>query len=126
MVSFFIYSHRVREDRKSSRLNQSFLFSIIQHLQLTGDYAVPKGSLVIPSLVACCHEGYADPEKFDPDRFGPERNEGTTMAKHFMPFGCGAHYCVGREYAMNHLAVFLALLASHTDVTRTRSDKVIP
>lgn len=78
----------------------------------------------MPSLVAACAEGYSNPHEFDPDRFDPAaKNEGVTMAKHFLPFGCGPHYCVGREYAMNHLAVFLAVVATHLNIERRRTPK---
>ncbi len=57
-------------------------------------------------------QGYKDADKFDPDRFGPEHKEDVTYAKNFMTFGFGPHYCVGREYATNHLIVYLAILAT--------------
>jgi cytochrome P450 family 710 subfamily A protein len=37
------------------------------------NYTVPKGTLVIPSLVAACMEGFPEPTKFDPERMMPER-----------------------------------------------------
>ncbi|PNH09798.1 hypothetical protein TSOC_003556, partial [Tetrabaena socialis] len=72
--------------------------------------------------------GYANPDSFDPDRFGPERQEDIKFAANFMVFGHGPHYCVGKEYAMNHLAVFLAVLSTSLDWRRVRSaesDKII-
>lgn len=44
-------------------------------------------------------QGYEDPEKFDPDRFGPERQEDIKFAPNFLVFGHGPHYCVGKDYA---------------------------
>ena len=64
-------------------------------------------------------QGYRDAHEFDPDRFGPERKEDMTCAKYFLTFGFGPHYCVGHEYATNHLIVYLAILA--TRCTRTCS-----
>ena len=49
---------------------------------------------------------------FDPDRFSPERREDITHQRNFLTFGCGPHYCVGKEYATNHLIVYLALLST--------------
>lgn len=89
---------------------------------------VPKGSLVIPSLVACCREGFSNPDVYDPDRMGPERKEDTKFAKQFIPFGVGPHRCVGYNYAINHLTVYLALLAHHAEWKRQRtpnSDKIL-
>ena len=67
------------------------------------------------------HQGYENPDKFDPDRFGPERGEDVKYATNFLVFGHGPHYCVGKEYAQNHLATFLARIATSLDFVRTRS-----
>jgi cytochrome P450 family 710 subfamily A protein len=66
-------------------------------------------------------QGYESPEKFDPDRFSPERKEDVKFASNYLVFGHGPHYCVGKEYAQNHLAAFLARLASSVDITRLRT-----
>lgn len=57
-------------------------------------------------------QGFTDPWKFDPDRFSPERQEDIKFGKNFMPFGHGPHYCVGKEYAINHLTAFLAIVST--------------
>ncbi|KAG2482695.1 hypothetical protein HYH03_018401 [Edaphochlamys debaryana] len=89
--------------------------------KLTEDYTAPKGTLIIPSVVAACKQGYENPDKFDPDRFGPERQEDVKFASNYLVFGHGPHYCVGKEYANNHLCVFLSLLATQLDWKRIRS-----
>ena len=48
------------------------------------------------------------------------RAEDVKFKNNFLPFGCGPHYCVGREYAMNHLTAFVALMATTLDWTRER------
>jgi hypothetical protein len=37
--------------------------------QLTPEYTAPKGAFIIPDIVSACHQGYSNPESFDPDRF---------------------------------------------------------
>jgi cytochrome P450 family 710 subfamily A protein len=72
-------------------------------------------------------QGWPEPERFDPDRMGPERKEDILHAKNFLTFGYGPHYCVGKEYAINQLVLFLAILSLEVDWTRTRttdSDKM--
>lgn len=96
--------------------------------QLDEKTLIPKGSLVIPSLVACCREGFTNPDQYDPDRMGPERQEDHKFSKQFIPFGVGPHRCVGYNYAINHLCVYLAMIAHTVVWERTRtadSDKVL-
>lgn len=50
----------------------------------------------------------------------PERKEDVTYASNYLVFGHGPHYCVGKEYANNHLIAFLAILSTTLDWTRTR------
>ena len=57
-------------------------------------------------------QGFTDPLHFDPDRFSPERQEDVKFGKNFMAFGSGPHYCVGKEYAINHLTAFLAIIST--------------
>jgi cytochrome P450 len=52
---------------------------------------------------------YADPQKFDPDRFGPGREEHKKHEHGFVPNGAGAptgHKCAGYEFAPLLLKVF--------------------
>ncbi|KAK9823344.1 hypothetical protein WJX72_002058 [[Myrmecia] bisecta] len=89
--------------------------------QLTDDYKAPKGTLIMPSIVAANMQGFTDPLTFDPDRFSPERKEDIRHAKNFLTFGHGPHYCVGKEYAINHLTCYLAILSTSCDWTRRRT-----
>lgn len=50
----------------------------------------------------------------------PERKEDVTYASNFLVFGHGPHYCVGKEYAINHLTVFLAITSLALDWERVR------
>ena len=100
------------------------LIIIDVHCSARSQVSVPKGTLVMPSLVAACRQGFSNPDVFDPDRFDPAgRDEGAKYPSNFMAFGVGAHYCVGREYAMNHLIAFIALFATGAKWERIKDGK---
>ena len=112
--------------------------------ELSAGVVAPKGSLVIPSLLApvytdksfpnaqararpcarrrgrCPADGWAGcvRQAFDPDRMGPERKEDVHFAKHFLTFGCGPHACVGYQYAINHMIAFAARLSTQVQWER--------
>mmetsp|Transcript_6661 Transcript_6661/g.19183 ORF Transcript_6661/g.19183 Transcript_6661/m.19183 type:complete len:518 (+) Transcript_6661:369-1922(+) len=91
--------------------------------QLTEDYTAPKGTLIMPSITAAAMHGFTDAHTFDPDRFSEERKEDLVHGKHFLTFGFGPHGCVGREYAINHLVAFLAVMSTDATWTRRRTSK---
>jgi sterol 22-desaturase len=91
--------------------------------QLSDDYTVPKGALIFPSINAGNMQGFPDAEKFDPERFSVERKEDILHAKNYLTFGAGPHYCVGKEYAINHMVAFLAILSTTCNWTRRRTEK---
>jgi cytochrome P450 family 710 subfamily A protein len=90
---------------------------------LSEDYTIPSGTLVFPSINSGCMQGFTDPEAFDPDRFSPERKEDIVHAKNYLVFGAGAHYCVGKEYAINQLVAFLAIMSTSADWDRRRTER---
>ena len=91
--------------------------------QITEDYTAPAGTMVFPSINAACMQGFSDPEAFDPDRFGPHRKEDIVHARNYLVFGAGPHYCVGKEYAVNQLVCYLAILSTSCNWTRRRTEK---
>ncbi len=50
---------------------------------------------------------WRDPERFDPERFAPHRAEHEAHPYAFVPFGGGAHACLGLSFA--RLQVLLVL-----------------
>lgn len=83
----------------------------VQDYKIKDDYVIPKGSIIFPSIESASKTGYPNANEFEPDRFGPERQEDLKYAKYFLVFGSGAHACLGREYAVNHITCFTALFA---------------
>ena len=60
-------------------------------------------------------EYWSAPDRFDPDRFLEPREEHRRHRHCYLPFGGGAHKCIGFAFAeMEAKAVFARLLRSHT------------
>lgn len=73
---------------------------------------IPKGGMIgISSWVLHRHRKLWDsPEKFDPDRFLPERSAGRPRFA-YLPFGGGPRVCIGQMMAMQEATLILATLA---------------
>ncbi|KAM0946122.1 putative cytochrome P450 [Dioscorea sansibarensis] len=93
-----------------------------EEFRLTDEYVVPKGTIVFPSLYESSFQGFTEPDRFDPDRFGEGREEDRAFKRNFLAFGAGPHQCVGQRYAINHLVVFIAMFVSLMDFQRERTD----
>eukprot|EP00850_Spirogloea_muscicola_P010270 SM000060S19602 [mRNA] locus=s60:68498:71851:- [translate_table: standard] len=88
---------------------------------LTDKYTVPKGTIVFPSLLEASFQGFAEPHRFDPDRFSAGRREDVAHKRSWLLFGAGPHQCLGQRYAMNHIKLFIALLCTSLDWRREPS-----
>jgi sterol 14-demethylase len=78
-----------------------------------GEYVIPPGTIVAVSTAlshldpAC----FAEPRRFDPDRFAPPREEDAKHPFAYVPFGGGRHRCLGALFAMmQQKALFSVLL----------------
>jgi cytochrome P450 len=71
-----------------------------------GSHALPRGTLFIGSHYVTHHltELYAEPERFDPDRWLTE----TPGPAGYIPFGGGARMCVGAPFALMALKTCLS------------------
>lgn len=72
----------------------------VKEVEFAG-YRIPSGATVIISPIMVHHldDCWTDPERFDPDRFSPERAEHKRHPCQFVPFGGGAHMCIGLHFA---------------------------
>jgi len=77
-----------------------------------GDWTVPAGRLVgvSPAVSNRMPECFPEPDRFDPSRYGPGREEDKQLFA-WIPFGAGRHRCVGAAFALMQLkAIFSDLL----------------
>jgi cytochrome P450 len=77
-----------------------------------GGQRIPAGATVLLVTYATHHhpEFWADPDRFDPDRFLPEAVAGRHRHA-YVPFGTGQRACIGRHLAMLETPLVLAMLA---------------
>lgn len=61
-------------------------------------------------------ELYPDPQRFDIDRFGPDRREHAKPGA-FAPFGTGVHSCLGARFAQAQMQVTLATMLHQLDLS---------
>ncbi|XP_035776118.1 cytochrome P450 4c21-like [Anopheles albimanus] len=77
-----------------------------------GGLAIPSGSLIALSIYAMHRRKDIwgpDADRFDPDRFLPERSVGRN-ANAFMPFLVGSRNCIGGRYAMIGMKIMLSYI----------------
>jgi cytochrome P450 len=77
-----------------------------------GRYHLKKGSTVFVSPYGLHHDArwFTEPERFDPDRFTPQR-EAAVARYAYLPFGAGPRVCIGNSFAMMEARLLLATLA---------------
>ncbi|TNF34456.1 MAG: cytochrome P450 [Gammaproteobacteria bacterium] len=66
-----------------------------------GGYRVPANTILFlpPTYNHHMPEYWTNPDKFDPERFSPARNEHKNHSFCYVPFGGGAHKCIGMHFA---------------------------
>ncbi|KAE8441592.1 hypothetical protein EG329_004641 [Mollisiaceae sp. DMI_Dod_QoI] len=73
--------------------------------------------VMIPHLALMTDERYFPKgNEFIPERWSGEWDEGVLDRRAFIPFGYGAHSCVGKQLALNEMRVALASLVREWDV----------
>jgi cytochrome P450 len=76
-----------------------------------GGFRIPADSeiLIFPYVTHRHPRWWNDPDKFDPERFLPERTVGR-MRGAYLPFGLGPRTCIGLNFAMTEILVVLAMV----------------
>lgn len=79
-----------------------------------GGHEIPAGTEVLISLYALHRNPkvYEDPDRFDPDRWLPER-VAARPREHQVPFGAGNRRCIGDKFARLEAIITVATLLRH-------------
>jgi cytochrome P450 len=72
---------------------------------------------IVPGFNHRMPEYWSNPETFDPDRFSDARQEHRGHKFQFMPFGGGAHKCIGMNFAQMNAKLFMHQLLRQYRVT---------
>jgi enediyne biosynthesis protein E7 len=90
-------------------------------------YRVNSGETVMP-LPFLTHRHPAfweDPERFDPDRFLPERSQGRHPCA-YLPFSAGPRMCIGNLFTLVEAQVVLSMLLQKCDFELASLKEVPP
>jgi cytochrome P450 len=107
------YTRRVIAETLRVRTQGLFLARVTTREAELGGYAIPAGATVIYSFHALNHNPriHADPQRFDPDRWLPERAEQIPRGA-FMPFAVGLHSCIAQHFAWAEMVIALATVTA--------------
>jgi sterol 14-demethylase len=99
--------------KESLRLHPPLILlmrKVIQEFQY-GRFSVPAGRNVGVSIAVSNRmpEHFPDPERYDPSRYLPPRQEDAQPFA-WIPFGAGRHRCVGAAFAMMQLKAIVSIL----------------
>ncbi|WP_406859230.1 cytochrome P450 [Streptomyces sp. HUAS MG47] len=105
--------------QEALRLHSPLLFTrrALEPLVL-GGVQIPEGAEVGYSPYALHRDPalFGDPTVFDPDRWDRDGGE-APRAHRYIPFGAGAHKCIGDSFAVAEILAFVASVASRWRLT---------
>jgi sterol 14-demethylase len=76
------------------------------------EYVIPAGHILCaaPGVSHYIPETFPNPDKFDPDRFAPGREEDEKHRYAFIGFGGGRHKCIGFQFAPMQIKTVWSIL----------------
>ena len=87
-------------------------------------FRLPAGglALVSPAVTHRLATVFTAPERFDPDRFAPGREEDRRQPYSLIGFGGGKHHCIGLAFAYQQVKVIWARILARYDLEATDAD----
>jgi len=105
--------------REGERLHPPLIILVRKALEdlCYKDRVVPKGTLAVisPAVSHRMPEIFADPDRFNPDRFAPPNSELKQHHYSLIGFGGGKHACMGKNFAIMQLKAIWTILLDHFD-----------
>jgi cytochrome P450 len=90
-------------------------------------YAIPANRNVILNFYNLHRNPryWTEPERFDADRFLPERSDGRPRSAH-LPFGAGPRQCIGNSFALMEASLVLAAACARFRVELVPDHPIVP
>ena len=106
---------------ESQRLHPSVSVMVrrtTRDISLAG-FAVPAHTMIymIPMFTNRMKEYWSNPDEFDPARFSEQRAEHKNHSFCFMPFGGGAHKCIGMHFGAMQAKLFTHQFLQRFDIS---------
>ena len=82
-------------------------------------HRIPANTAIMLQVYSIHHDEryWSDPYKFDPERWSPERKEFKNHPYQYVPFGAGAHKCIGFRFAEMQTKIFLYNFLRHYKIS---------
>ncbi|MDK1474641.1 cytochrome P450 [Streptomyces sp. 549] len=92
-----------------------------------GGLELPAGSIVLFSFYAIGRDArhFTDPERFDPDRWLPERAAGVPRSAQ-LSFGAGSRKCIGDQFALVEALLLLTAVSSRWRLRGAPGFRAVP
>ena len=91
----------------------------LQDVEIHGHHIPANSTVMVSSLFThYMPEYWSNPNEFDPQRFAPERAEDKKDFFQYVPFGGGAHKCLGMHFAETQGKMFLYHLLRNFRVSK--------
>jgi cytochrome P450 len=100
--------------------------TVVSDFELSG-YRIPARANVVMSQWIMHRDPryFASPEKFDPDRWLPDRAQKLPRFAYF-PFGGGPRQCIGNSFARMEATLLLATIAQRFSLRATSNEEIVP
>lgn len=108
--------------KESLRMHPPLIFLMRKVLEarwvLGGKFEIPEDDIVIasPSIAGMLPDVFAEPSKWDPDRFLPPREEDRAAPYSFLGFGAGRHGCMGEGFAYLQVKAIWSILLNEFEI----------
>jgi len=95
---------------------------IVRDFEYDG-WVLPAGGLAMVSPAAAHRlpQVFANPDRYDPDRFGPPRQEDRRTKHGLIGFGGGHHRCIGATFAQQQIKVIWSVILRRFELSLART-----